>query len=120
MSQIELGGPLPNNSANLGTLTLPRGARNPLRTMGARIVDRVRRSLSRTRKSSEEPRDKEENPQNLESSHTVPEMPTSPPPPMPANYSGEQNAQRRGVAPTPVKTKKIVLRKKAPGTNSTS
>ena len=120
MSQIELGGTLPQNS-NIGTLTLPRGARSSLRTMGARIVDRVRRSLSRTRKSSEEPKDKEENPQPPESSsQTGPQMPTSPPPPMPANYSGEQNSPRTGVAPVPVKTKKIVIKKKVTATTPKS
>ena len=120
MSQIELGG-VPLQNSNIGTLTLPRSARNPLRTMGARIVDRVRRSLSRTRKSSEEPRDKEENLQPPEStSQTIPQMPTSPPPPMPSNYSGEQNTQRTGVDPTPVKTKKIVIKKKVTATTPKS
>uniref|UniRef100_A0AC34QPV2 Uncharacterized protein n=2 Tax=Panagrolaimus sp. JU765 TaxID=591449 RepID=A0AC34QPV2_9BILA len=118
MSQIELGERQNSNnlasSANpvvLANATLPRGGRNPFKNMGAKIVDRVRRSLSRTRKPSEEPREKEKEDQEL----MLPPMPTSPPPPMPASYSSDQNSsaeQKRGVEPTPVKTKKIVIKKK--------
>ncbi|KAE9553976.1 hypothetical protein FO519_002793 [Halicephalobus sp. NKZ332] len=125
MSQIELGGNRPGLlnappiGPNMGTLTLPRGGRNPFKSMGARIVDRVRRSLSRSRKSSEEPKEREET-QNPESTQPGPLMPTSPPPPMPPSYSGEQGTQKKAVAPTPVKTKKIVVKKKTTGSTPSS
>uniref|UniRef100_A0A1I7ZRJ0 Uncharacterized protein n=1 Tax=Steinernema glaseri TaxID=37863 RepID=A0A1I7ZRJ0_9BILA len=47
MSQIEER-VLPTSSSSAAYTTLPRGGRNPFKNMGTKIVERVRRSLSRT------------------------------------------------------------------------
>ncbi|KAK0404966.1 hypothetical protein QR680_017728 [Steinernema hermaphroditum] len=100
MSQIEER-VLPTSSSSAAYTTLPRGGRNPFKNMGTKIVERVRRSLSRTsvnRRSDDE---------SLHETNSV--LPTNPANPAPP---------REAVPATPVrtktKTKKTTVRKQPP------
>jgi hypothetical protein len=82
MSQIEIGDRpgfhnAPPIGPNLAQCTLPRN-RNPFKNMGAKIVDRVRRSLSRSRRPSEEKLNNIDSAEN--NSQMLPPIPVSSPP----------------------------------------
>lgn len=125
MSQIEMGDRpgfhnAPPIGPNIANCTLPRN-RNPFKNMGAKIVDRVRRSLSRTRRPSEEKLNSSiaESSSHDNTSQMLPPIPTSPPPPHPSALDSTTDNGAPKSSKTSTKSsnkpskKTVVVKKKA-------